>query len=94
MANLYEGLAVEDIKHAADVLRPVFDATYGGGQVKIDKDQTLQQFSGQLSTVKELPDWLGPLSVTCGSPGERAISDVFERMNDIGAPLTRAGARP
>jgi len=30
VADLYEGLAVEDIKHAADVLRPVFDATHGG----------------------------------------------------------------
>ena len=29
VADLYEGLAVEDIKHAADVLRPVFDATHG-----------------------------------------------------------------
>jgi transaldolase/glucose-6-phosphate isomerase len=29
VGNLYEALAVEDIKHAADVLRPVFDATGG-----------------------------------------------------------------
>jgi len=27
--QLYEGLAIQDIKHAADVLRPVFDATEG-----------------------------------------------------------------
>jgi transaldolase / glucose-6-phosphate isomerase len=30
VGELYERLAVEDIKHAADVLRPVFDATRGG----------------------------------------------------------------
>ena len=27
--KLYDGLAIQDIKHAADVLRPVFDATEG-----------------------------------------------------------------
>jgi transaldolase/glucose-6-phosphate isomerase len=30
VVEVYENLAVEDIKHAADVLRPVFDATHGG----------------------------------------------------------------
>jgi transaldolase/glucose-6-phosphate isomerase len=37
VAELYERLAVEDIKHAADVLRPVFDATSGAdGYVSIE----------------------------------------------------------
>ena len=37
VAELYERLAVEDIRHAADVLRPVFDATSGGdGYVSIE----------------------------------------------------------
>ncbi len=30
VGELYEGLAVEDIRAAADVLKPVFDATRGG----------------------------------------------------------------
>src|SRR5207253_10187243 len=29
VADLYEALAVQDIKHAADVLRPVYDQTNG-----------------------------------------------------------------
>jgi transaldolase/glucose-6-phosphate isomerase len=37
VGELYERLAVGDIKHAADVLRPVFDATGGGdGYVSIE----------------------------------------------------------
>ena len=37
VGELYECLAVEDIKHAADVLRPVFDATRGAdGYVSIE----------------------------------------------------------
>ena len=37
VSELYERLAVEDIRHAADVLRPVFDATSGGdGYVSIE----------------------------------------------------------
>ncbi len=37
VGELYESLAVEDIKHAADVLRPTFDATRGGdGYVSIE----------------------------------------------------------
>jgi transaldolase / glucose-6-phosphate isomerase len=37
VAELYEGLAVEDIKHAADVLRAVFDARHGAdGFVSIE----------------------------------------------------------
>src|SRR5947209_14764728 len=27
---------------------------------------------------------LGPVSITCGSPGERANSEALERRNDIG----------
>ena len=35
--ELYECLAVEDIKHAADILRPVFDTTHGAdGFVSIE----------------------------------------------------------
>jgi transaldolase / glucose-6-phosphate isomerase len=41
-AALYECLAVEDIKRAADVLRPVFDATKGeGGYVSIEVSPAL-----------------------------------------------------
>ena len=37
VGEIYERLAVEDIKHAADVLRPVFDATHGAdGFVSIE----------------------------------------------------------
>jgi transaldolase/glucose-6-phosphate isomerase len=35
--QLYEGLAIQDIKHAADVLRPVYDATEGAdGYVSLE----------------------------------------------------------
>src|SRR5437588_5377337 len=37
IGELYERLAVEDIKHAADILRPVFDTTGGAeGYVSIE----------------------------------------------------------
>ena len=36
-ANSIECLAVEDIKHAADILRPIFDTTHGAnGFVSIE----------------------------------------------------------
>ena len=38
VADLFEAVAVEDIQNAADVLRPVYDATKGGdGFVKIGR---------------------------------------------------------
>jgi hypothetical protein len=71
-AERYENLAMGGLHYHMDYLTPywdpeagfAFDATYGGGGIKLDRLDGLQQLSGQFSTVKGLPEWTGPLSLT------------------------------
>jgi hypothetical protein len=78
-AERYDGLAMGGMHYHIDYRTPYWDpeagfaldTTYGGGGVRLgsdvmrlDREQSLQELSGQFSTVKGLPDWLGPLSET------------------------------
>jgi transaldolase/glucose-6-phosphate isomerase len=75
VGELYERLAVEDIKHAADVLRPVFEATGGSdGYVSI-----------------EVSPYLATETDATIAEAERLWGEVDRRNLMIKVPATEAG---
>ncbi len=77
--QLYEGLAIQDIKHAADVLRPVYDATEGAdGYVSLEVSPYLaMQTAATIAEARRLWNEVGRenlmIKVPATQPGLGAI---------------------
>lgn len=72
-AELFNHLAVEDIRAAADVLRPVYDATSGAdGMVSIEVSPTLaNDADGTIAEARKLHAWVDRPNVMIKVPATR-----------------------
>ncbi len=81
-AELFNHLAVEDIRAAADVLRPVYDATGGrDGMVSIEVSPTLaHDAAGTVAEARKLHAWLDRPNVMIKVPATREGLSAIETL--------------
>ncbi len=81
-AELFNYVAVEDIRAAADVLRPVYDRTAGhDGMVSIEVSPALaQDTEGTLAEARKLHAWLDRPNVMIKVPATRAGIPAIEAL--------------
>jgi transaldolase len=84
--NLYEGLAIEDIQMAADVLRPVYDETGGAdGYVSFEVSPNLaHETHGTISEAKRLREAVDRPNVMIKVPATREGIPAIEELIAVG----------
>ena len=84
--NLYEGLAIEDIQMAADVLRPVYDETGGAdGYVSFEVSPNLaHETHGTISEAKRLREVVDRPNVMIKVPATREGIPAIEELIAVG----------
>ena len=87
--NLLVELVLEDIRHAADLFRPIYDQTDGvDGWVSLDVSPlNTREAASTLSAIKELHALVRRPNVLIKLPGNRANLTTIEEAISIGVPV-------
>jgi transaldolase len=89
LLEAYKAIVTDDIRDAADVLRPVYDATRGGdGYVSLEVDPDLaRDTKATIARARELFDAVGRPNVMIKIPGTKEGLPAFEETIAAGIPV-------